>query len=423
VSRGFKQCGDIFSINVFHKRITFLIGPDAQAVLFNAKDEVAEQAEVYKFTVPVFGPNILYDAPMKRMAQQLKFIKHGLSGPAMAIHGQKIVQETEQYFGAWGNEGEVELNAVFNELTIMTASRCLLGNDIRERMHKQVAKYYLDLDHGMTPLTFFWPTAPTETHKKRDKARDAVIKLFSEAIEARRHGPAQDDFMQVLIDSKYTDGKVLNNTEIGGLLLAALFGGQHTSSITATWVGLLTHTHPEILPRLVEEQKQVLKDTGGKLTWDAFSNMVLLQNVVKEALRMYPPLLMLMRYVVEPNGIAYKDYVIPKGEIIIAAPPVAHRIPSVFKDPDRFDPDRWARGEGEGKMEFISFGGGRHACLGQKFGMLQVSSIWSYLLRHFDFEMIDKLPPVDYSGLVAGPAGRCRVRYRRKQNPIVLTAS
>jgi len=419
VAAGYKQLGDIFSINVFHKRLTFLIGPDAQAVLFNAKDDVAEQAEVYRFTVPVFGPNILYDAPMKRMAQQLKFIKHGLSGPAMEVHGAKIVAETEAYFGQWAQEGEVSLSEAFSELVILTASRCLLGDDIRERMHKQVAKHYSALDHGMTPLTVFWPNAPTEAHRKRNVARDAMVKLFSEAIARRRNEASQNDFMQILIDSKYTDGRDLNDTEIAGLLIAALFGGQHTSSITSTWVGLLIHSNPEIIPRLLEEQRTALEATGGKMTYEAVSNMRLLQNCVKEALRLFPPLLMLMRYVVEPGGIKYKQYVIPKGDIIVAAPPVAHRIPSVFKDPEKFDPDRWDRGEGEGKCDFISFGAGRHACLGKNFGMLQVTSIWSYLLRHFDFELVDPLPPVDYSGMVAGPSGRCRARYTRKKVPVV----
>jgi len=105
--RGFRECGEIFRIKVglfpglipfCNQGITFLLGPDAQAVLFGAKDEIVQQNDVYKFTVPVFGKGIVYDAHPKVMAQQLRMLKHGLSGAAMAAHGLKIVKETEDFF-------------------------------------------------------------------------------------------------------------------------------------------------------------------------------------------------------------------------------------------------------------------------------------------------------------------------------------
>jgi len=103
----------------------------------------------------------------------------------------------------------------------------------------------------------------------------------------------------------------------------------------------------------------------------------------------------------------------------MSVPPVGHRIPSVYKNPDKFDPDRFTRGEGNQKnFEYIAFGAGRHACLGQSFGILQIKTIWSVLLRNFDFQVIDPFPEVDYTSLVAGPKGRCRIRYRRKITPI-----
>eukprot|EP00456_Euglypha_rotunda_P012109 TRINITY_DN13375_c0_g1_i2.p1 TRINITY_DN13375_c0_g1~~TRINITY_DN13375_c0_g1_i2.p1 ORF type:complete len:221 (+),score=41.42 TRINITY_DN13375_c0_g1_i2:106-768(+) len=220
------------------------------------------------------------------------------------------------------------------------------------------------------------------------------------------------------MDAKYTDGTAPTTEDIGGLLLACLFAGQHTSSITSTWTGMLIMTHgKDLLPRLEAEQKEALSASGGKLTLEAIEKMPLLKNCVKETLRMYPPLILLMRKVKKP--LTYKDYIIPEGEIIISSPSVGHRLENVYSQPDKFDPDRFDRGEGKGKFDYISFGAGRHACLGQQFGLLQVTSIWSVLLRNFDFELVDKLPPIDYTSLVAGPKGHCRVRYKRKLRPLI----
>eukprot|EP00457_Paulinella_chromatophora_P005002 gb/GEZN01005015.1/.p1 GENE.gb/GEZN01005015.1/~~gb/GEZN01005015.1/.p1 ORF type:complete len:499 (+),score=73.04 gb/GEZN01005015.1/:70-1566(+) len=420
IKAGTEEVGDIFTCNILHKRITFLVGPEAQAVLFNAKDDVVEQQAVYRFTVPVFGKGVVYDAPLKVMAQQLRFLKHGLSADAMRQHGAKIVKETEAFFATWKEEGEIEMKETFNNLTIRTASRCLLGNEVREQIHDQVAFLFEELNNGMTPLSFFFPYLPIKAHKQRDHARIELCKLFESTIESRRQSPItgqEFDLCSMLMESTYSDGKKLNNQEIAGLLLAALFAGQHTSTITSTWTGLLIWSNQTYLPRLLEEQKRAMAETGGKMTFEAISQMTLLENCAMEALRLFPPLILLMRKVNKP--IQYGKYVIPVDDIIVSCPPVAQRLPKVFSKADTFDPDRFDRGEGDAKkMEYIAFGGGRHACLGQKFGLLQVKSIWSYLLRHYTFELVDKFPSVDYQSMVAGPLGKCRVHYKRRPAPI-----
>jgi sterol 14-demethylase len=94
---------------------------------------------------------------------------------------------------------------------------------------------------------------------------------------------------------------------------------------------------------------------------------------------------------------------------------VTHRIPDLFKDPDRFDPDRYASGREEDKRPFAfqAFGGGSHKCLGNAFALLQIKTIFALLMRRFAFSSYgDPLLP-DFHGVVIGPKQPCRVRYRR----------
>jgi sterol 14-demethylase len=79
-----------------------------------------------------------------------------------------------------------------------------------------------------------------------------------------------------------------------GLLVAALFGGQHTSNITSTWVLMMIHSpknRESLLPRLLKEQEEVLGRHGGEVTFDALQDMTLLENCIKETLRIFPPLI------------------------------------------------------------------------------------------------------------------------------------
>ena len=426
IRTGYKKFGDIFRIKIAHQGFTFLIGPEANCVFFEASDRDLTQKEVYGFTVPVFGRNIVYDADPNIMVQQLKFVRHGLNGNSMKNHSMRILQETTDYFSKWGDTGVVDLKEALSELTILTAARCLLGAEVREKLYRQVAAAYQYLNDGMTHLSVFWPHAPTKAHKLRDNARAEMATLFSGIIRQRREDSAaglakHDDYLQDLVDAKYRDGTSPTDDEILGLLLAALFAGQHTSSITSTWVGLnIYNNKAKLLPRLLEEQRQVLRETGGELTFDALSKMDLLHCCMKEALRLYPPIVVMLRYV--QNNLEYKGYSIPKGDIVVACPPISHRMPEIYADPEAFDPDRFMpeRNEGSAKNAYIAFGGGRHACLGEKFGYLQVKTIWSILMRNFDFELVDPLPLVDHSTLVVGPHQPCRVKYTRKNPPFKL---
>jgi sterol 14-demethylase len=96
---------------------------------------------------------------------------------------------------------------------------------------------------------------------------------------------------------------------------------------------------------------------------------------------------------------------------------VSHRIPEVFAGPERYDPERFAPGRAEdrkARFALITFGGGKHGCLGMTFAYLQIKAIWSILLRRFDWELVDHRPKPNYSTFVVGPRQPCKVRYRRR---------
>lgn len=83
-------------------------------------------------------------------------------------------------------------------------------------------------------------------------------------------------------------------------------------------------------------------------------------------------------------------------------------------DPDRFAPER-EEDKAAGQFSYISFGGGRHGCLGEPFAYLQIKAIWSHLLRNFEFELISPFPENNWNAMVVGIKGEVMVRYRRRK--------
>jgi len=293
-----------------------------------------------------------------------------------------------------------------------------------------VSELYHDLDRGITPLTVFFPNAPTDRHKKRNAARQKMVELFSEVIKNRRDNPDVKhsdgtDILSIFMDVKYKDVSAITDEQVTGLLIALLFAGQHTSCITSTWTSLFILNNPVIVKRIVEEQTNAFEsDPDAAVDYKTVNEeMPLLHNSMKEALRLCPPLILLIRQALKDVKVhaAGKDYTIPEGDMVLISPSVGMRIPEVFAKPDEFDPDRFGPGREEDKSSpfaYMGFGGGMHSCMGQNFAFVQVKTILSVLFREFELEMgSETMPEIDYEAMVVGPKGNCQVKYnRRKRN-------
>lgn len=376
---------------------------------------------------PVFGPGVVYDATKKNRQVQFQSMAHGLRTARLKGYTAKIEKETRQFLAAWGESGELDLFHALSELTILTASRCLHGDDVRENLFKEVSELYHDLDQGLTPLTVFFPNAPTAAHRKRDAARAKMVELFGKVIKNRRDNPDArhsdgTDILSIFMDVKYKDGSAITDEQVTGLLIALLFAGQHTSCITSTWTSLFILNNPDVARRVVEEQATAFAaDPDAAVDYKKVNqDMPLLNNSMKEALRLCPPLILLIRQALKEVKVraAGRDYVIPEGDMVLISPSVGMRIPEVFRRPDEFDPDRFGPGREEDKSSpfcYMGFGGGMHSCMGQNFAFVQVKTILSVLFREFEMEMVSKtMPEIDYEAMVVGPKGDCRVRYKRR---------
>ncbi len=415
VQRGRAMFGDIFCLRLPGSLGVAMTGHAAQEKYFRLKDDEVSQREAYQLMTPVFGKGIAYDAEPYIMKEQLGFFHQALRDARLRTYAEGFVAEAEHSFGKWGAEGEVDMLAVGNEVTLYTSTRCLLGDKMRHQLSSEFSKLYHDLEGGINVVSFFAPYLPLPSMLRRDRARVKMVELITKIVEDRRRDPqVHEDILQTLIDARYADGRPLTEHEITGLILTIMFAGHHTSGVTFSWIAVLLGQHPHIARRLIEEQQQILGDRT-TLTYDDLVKMKLLEGTIKEALRLYPPIHLVMRRVLK--AFEFGGYRVPEGAMILASPAVSGRIPEIFAEPQRFDPDRYGPGREEDKRSpygHIAFGAGRHRCMGIVFAQLQLKALWSHLLRNFEFELQDASYPVDYTNLIAGPRPPCRVRYRRK---------
>ena len=411
------KLGDVAEFKMFHQDMVLLTGRDASEAFYRAPDEVLDQGPAYKIMTPIFGKGVVFDAPIARKNQQLQMLMPALRDKPMRTYSDVIVDEVEGLLKTWGEAGQTDLLEFTKELTIYTSSHCLLGSEFRHELNAEFAEIYHDLEHGIQPIAYVFPNLPMPVFRRRDKARARLQKLVTDIMEKRaRKGIESTNVFQTLIDARYEDGTPLSPHEITGMLVAAIFAGHHTSSGTTAWILIELLRHPEEMKKVVAEI-DTLFGPDGPVTFESLRQVPRLENVIKEVLRLHPPLIILMRKVMKDFQV--KDYLIPAGKFVCAAPSVTHRIAELFPNPEVFDPDRYLPDRAEDKDLFAwqAFGGGRHKCSGNAFALFQIKAIFCVLLRRYEFELAN--PPEsyrdDYTKMVVEPGSPCPIRYRRRE--------
>lgn len=412
-----EKLGDVAEFKMFHQDMVLLTGDKASEAFYRAADEVLDQGAAYKIMTPIFGHGVVFDAPIKRKNQQLQMLMPALRDKPMRTYSDLIVEEVEGLISGWGDEGEIDLLEFTKELTIYTSSHCLLGPEFRHELNKEFAEIYHDLERGIQPIAYVFPNLPLPVFRRRDKARARLQSLVTEIMERRSKERSESpNVFQTLIDASYEDGTKLTPHEITGMLVATIFAGHHTSSGTTAWVLIELLRHPDWMQKVVDELDRLFGKDGA-VTFESLRQIPNLESVLKEVLRLHPPLIILMRKVLEDFKV--EGTLIPAGKFVCAAPAITHRIASLFPNPEQFDPDRYSpeRGEDKNLYAWQAFGGGRHKCSGNAFALFQIKAIFCILLRRYEFKLVESPESYrdDYTKMVVEPASPCRIRYRKRR--------
>lgn len=321
-----------------------------------------------------------------------------------------------------GTAGVVDIYSAMTEIIIFTASRCLQGKEVREKLNSTFAQSYHDLDMGFTPINFLFPGLPLPRNRKRDIAHRRMAATYMSIIQARRDNPdakESADMIWNLMNCTYKDGSPMPDKEIAHLMIALLMAGQASSAVTSSWTILHLAAEPEMASELYNEQLRVLGSTDASLSLDAVQKLPLHANVVRETLRLHPPVLSVMRKVKRPIPINGSAMYVPSSNILLAAIGHTARSAEHFKNPDDWNPRRWNTlsylqdekksvkvDYGYGPVSagatnpYLPFGGGRHRCIGEQFTYLQLTSIVATMVRAFEFENVGSQKGVvgtDYS--------------------------
>ncbi|KAI0749434.1 lanosterol 14-alpha-demethylase [Daedaleopsis nitida] len=463
----FRNCrekyGNCFTFMLLGRRVTVTLGTRGNDYVLGGKHTQLAAEDVYgPLTTPIFGKDVVYDCPNEKLMEQKKFVKVSLTIDKFRAYVGMIEDEIRDYINTDSSFRTYQMNDInewgafpvlktFSEMTILTASRTLQGKEIREQLTKDYAQVYSDLDHGFTPLHWMIPGLPLPSYRKRDAAHAKMSTFYQSILKHRRDNPQvphEDDVMASLTRQRYRNGSPIPDHEIAHILIALLMAGQHTSSSSLAWTMLHLADRPDIQEALYKEQVVHFGTPDGGIRdmgYDEIRELKVLDAVVRETLRLHPPIHSIMRKAhedipVPPTLAAPSEdvmFVVPKGDIVLASPLISQLDPTVWDQAETWEPTRWydekgvaaqankQYNEGE-KVDFgfglvskgtispyLPFGAGRHRCIGEQFAYLQISTVISALVRRMEFRLQGEFPKSDYSSMMVQPLP-CQILYRRR---------
>lgn len=306
----------------------------------------------------------------------------------------------KKHFDMWCNDKSLTIQPKmmeFRELNMETSLRVFCGTYIPEDAQKQVSDNYwlITVALELVNFPFAWPgtkvykavqarklTMKWFEHTARESKKrmaaggevtcltDAWVKAMIEAREATESGDSET--RRVLL-------RDFSDTEIAQVLLSFLFAAQDAMSCGITYLFQHLADHPEVLRKVREEQYRIRgDDLDVPITLQQVDEMEYTRAVVKESMRVKPPVLM-VPYLTLKDFPMDDNYTAPKGSMVIPSfYPVLHD-PEAYPKPDQFLPERWLEGPDSPAAthpkNWLVFGSGPHHCIGQQYAYMHLTAV------------------------------------------------
>jgi cytochrome P450 len=238
---------------------------------------------------------------------------------------------------------------------------------------------------------------------------------FRETLEllARRRAEGyadRDDILSMLLAATYEDGSPMTDEEIFDELLTLLVAGHETTATALSWTIHRLTQHPSVLRKVQTELDHVFPD--GEVVVERLRELVYLEAVIKESMRVHPVIPGVGRMLMAPEEIGGVS--LPSGVMVGCSIYLSHMNPNVWPDPHRFDPDRFLNTR-PAPHTYFPFGGGTRRCIGEAFALYEMQAVLAAILMRFvPLCAPHRTVGTQRRNITLTPTGGLPIRFRRR---------
>lgn len=412
------EFGDIAHFRLLNTDIYLVANPDYIHEVLVAQRDRFHKADVDRDILSKFLGNGILLSEGHYHRRQRKLVQPAFHATRVQAYAGTMVDYTLRLLDSWSDGDEQPIDEAMRRLTMEIVAKTLFDADVSGQagvvgeamaVLQRVSNYDFRTQNAIPD----WLPLPRNLRRRRaSRVLDEVVN----GIINQRRTTSEDrgDLLSMLLLSEDERGERMNDAEVRDEAVTLFAAGHETTSNALTWTWYALSQNPAVRDQLRAEVDRVLGER--RVTLDDLPNLVYTTMVIKESLRLYPPVWVL-------NGrqalvdVSIDGYRIPAGSTVFVAPYALHRNPRYFDDPLTFDPQRFSP-ENEPdipRYTYFPFGGGPRVCIGNSFALMEMQLILPTIIQRF---ILDLMPDqaVDIEPLVTmGPRYGMRMRLTARQ--------
>ncbi len=310
-------------------------------------------------------------------------------------------------------EKPIDVFPIFNDLAFQSVVKSLFTTvadpaDINRLQYITEAGQRMLVKELRQPYFGWWFKASGILKKHLDLTLEAR-QILKTIVNARRNSSDKyDDLLTMLLEARYDDGSFMDEEQLIDEILILFTAGHETTSNALTFTFQLLALHPEWQEKIYEEIKSNTYIKDDLMTFVMKSKVC--QQVIEEAMRLYPPAYFIDRVNLEEDNFGGK--IIEKGSNLLFSMYEIHRHPNLWELPLEFRPQRFDEGSRKFSSHYFPFGAGPRKCIGNNFAMFEMIIAVTELIR--DYKVYPEFDEIGITPLITLKPKNAILRFEKR---------
>jgi len=398
LQRAAREYGDIVHLRFGPRHLYLINNPDYIKDILVTKQAHFRKGKGLQVAKAVVGEGILTSEGEHHMRQR-RLMQPSFRQNHIKLYADTMVNYGEAMIGQWQNGEERIITKDMMELTLAIITKTMFGTDVKEDADDIGHAIEVGLKYVSRRASSFIDipqNIPTRSNLEFKEAAQTLDRVIYSIIEERRKSkePPRDDLLSMLLAARdEEDNTGMTDKQVRDEVMTIFVAGHETTANTLSWTLYLLSQNPKAEEKLWKEIDRVLR--GRRVTFEDLPELKYAENIIWEALRLYPAAWAINREAIDEVEIG--GYTFKPGETLMMSQYVMHRRPEYFERPDEFHPERF---EGNLLKEipqfaFFPFGGGPRVCIGNHFAIMEATLILVTIAQKFRMRLVVGHHPVE----------------------------
>lgn len=386
-----QEFGDIVHIRLGPKSIYMLFHPDDAQHVLQTNNRNYIKGELIE-NLQAAGGEGLFTSEGGYWFRQRRMMQPFFHRRVIAGFAEIMTTEISHLLERWQTLSEVYLNKEMMRLTLSVVAKALfttaMSEEALETVHQTLGPILRENAKRTKRPFSFLEKLPLPANRAYTRNRAKLNAIVQEIIETRRNDPGEyEDLLQMLIDAADEEtGERMTDKQVRDEVITLFVAGHETTATALTWAFELLSESPVVRRQLQAEVDTVLGYRAP--TADDYANLPFTLAVFEEALRLYPPVTMIPRQMLEVDTLG--GYELPAGSNVVVNTFTLHRHPAFWSNPEAFDPTRFLSDNSKGRHRFayLPFSAGPRYCIGDSFAKMEAVLALAMITQKFELDLV-----------------------------------